>query len=61
MLIRHSGKGWESPAVTSYDDEAALETLLLESPDLLPGGDGAPLAVVSQLYVPQTGPVTCSR
>jgi hypothetical protein len=57
MLIRHSGGGWESPAVTSYDDEAALETLLLESPDLLPGGDGAPLAVVSQLYVPQTGPV----
>ncbi|WP_456862927.1 hypothetical protein [Geodermatophilus sp. SYSU D00691] len=43
--------------MTSYEDEAALETLLLESPDLLPGSDGSPLAVVRQLYVPQTGPV----
>jgi hypothetical protein len=56
MLIRHSGGGWESPAVTSYDDEAALETLLLESPDLLPGGDGAPLAVVTTSCMVSRGP-----
>ncbi|MCZ2817918.1 hypothetical protein [Modestobacter sp. VKM Ac-2984] len=57
MLIRQNGGTWQSPTVTNYTDEAALETLLLESPDLLPGADGSPLAVVSQLYVPQTGPV----
>lgn len=57
MLIRTSGGSWERPTVTSYTDEAALETLLLDSPELLPGGDGSPLAVVNQLYVPDTGPM----
>ncbi|WP_143424985.1 hypothetical protein [Geodermatophilus pulveris] len=31
--------------------------MLLESPDLLPGSDGSPLTVTSQLYVPNTGPM----
>jgi hypothetical protein len=57
MLIRTTGGSWERPSVTSYTDEATLETMLLESPELLPGGDGSPLAVVSQLYVPDTGPL----
>ena len=57
MLIRTAGGTWERPAVTSYTNEATLETMLLESPELLPGGDGSPLAVVSQLYVPDTGPL----
>ncbi|SFE52474.1 hypothetical protein [Blastococcus tunisiensis] len=57
MLIRTPGGSWERPTVTSYTDEAALETMLLDSPELLPGGDGSPLAVVSQLYVPGTGPM----
>lgn len=56
-MIRNSGGKWESPAVTSYTNEATLETMLLESPDLLPGSDGSPLTVVSQLYVPDTGPM----
>jgi hypothetical protein len=33
-----------------------LELLLKQSPDLLPGTAGAPLGVVTQLYVPETGP-----
>lgn len=57
MLIRTTGGSWERPSVTSYTDETTLETMLLESPELLPGGDGSPLAVVSQLYVPDTGPL----
>lgn len=51
MLIRTPGGSWGRPVVTSYKDEAALKTMLLESPELLSGGDGTPLAVVSQLYV----------
>jgi hypothetical protein len=56
MLIRRSGERWHAPASESFDDEATLELLLKESPDLLPGAQGAPIAVVSQLYIPETGP-----
>ncbi|MDQ6899819.1 MAG: hypothetical protein M3072_09980 [Candidatus Dormibacteraeota bacterium] len=49
MLIRHGGERWHAPASESFSDEATLELLLKESPDLLPGTQGAPLAVVSQL------------
>ena len=56
MLIRHAGERWHSPASESFDDEATLELLLKESPNLLPSSQGAPLAVVSQLYIPETGP-----
>jgi hypothetical protein len=54
MLIRHGGERWHAPASESFNDEATLELLLKESPDLLPGTQGAPLAVVSQLYIPET-------
>jgi hypothetical protein len=56
MLIRRHGQPWHAPASQSYRDEAALELLLKESPDLLPGAAGAPLGVVSQLHIPETGP-----
>jgi hypothetical protein len=56
-LIRHSGGGWRAPSVTSYSDEQALELLLEQTPDLLPGQDAALVTVVRQLYVPLTGPV----
>jgi hypothetical protein len=57
MLIRRPNQSWHAPGSESFDDEAALELLLKDSPDLLPGSSGAPVAVVSQLYVPETGPV----
>ena len=56
MLIRHAGELWRSPESETFDDEAALELLLKDSPNLLPGTQGAPVAVVSQLQVPGTGP-----
>jgi hypothetical protein len=56
-LIRHSGGDWHAPSVTSYSDEQALELLLEQTPDLLPGQDTALVTVVRQLYVPLTGPV----
>jgi hypothetical protein len=56
-LIRHSGGGWRAPSVTSYSDEQALELLLEQTPDLLPGQDTGLVTVVRQLYVPLTGPV----
>ena len=51
-LIRHSGGGWRAPSVTSYSDEQALELLLEQTPDLLPGQDtglswATPLTVTS--------------
>jgi hypothetical protein len=56
-LIRHPGGGWHAPSVTSYSDEQALELLLEQTPELLPGQDTALVTVVRQLYVPLTGPV----
>lgn len=56
MLIRLPGQTWHAPTSRSFDNEAALELLLKQSPDLLPGTAGAPLGVVTQLYVPETGP-----
>jgi hypothetical protein len=56
-LIRHSGGSWRAPGVTSYSDEQALELLLKQTPDLLPGQDTGLVTVVRQLYIPLTGPV----
>jgi len=41
----------------AYLDEEALELLLEQTPELLPGPDTGPVAVVRQLYVPETGAV----
>jgi hypothetical protein len=57
VLVRHSGGEWRAPGVTTYSDEEALELLLEQTPELLPGLDTGPMAVVRQLYVPETGPV----
>jgi len=57
VLIRHSGGGWRAPDVTGYSDEEALEVLLEQTPELLPGPDTGPVAVVRQVYVPETGAV----
>ena len=53
LLIRREGeKGWRSPEVSQYANEAALEALLASSPELLPGVEGAQLVVARQV---QTG------
>lgn len=57
MLIRRQDGKWHSPTAERFDDEAALEQLLKESPDLLPQTAGALVAVVGQLYVPDPRPV----
>jgi hypothetical protein len=57
VLIRHPGGGWQAPSVTAYSDEEALERLLEQTPELLPGLDTGPIAVVRQLHVPDTGAV----
>src|SRR5690348_6201736 len=53
LLVRREGTGpWHAPAVTAYTSEDALEQLLAESPDLLPGASPERLVVARQV---QTG------
>lgn len=49
VLLRRPDQAWRQPQVASYTDEGALQQLLLESPDLIPGVDSA--AVVDELYL----------
>lgn len=52
MLIRRNGEEtWQSPEVTAYDNEAALQRLLQSSPGLLPGGNDRPMAIVTELKI----------
>jgi hypothetical protein len=53
MLIRHAGQQWHVPKVGQYPDEAALQLLLAESPELLGSADRR--AVVRELEVPGIG------
>jgi len=56
MLIRRKDpprQSWRSPEIDTYDDEAALQALLAESPRLL--GLGNDVAVVRELTVPGIG------
>ena len=56
VLIRRSGEEkWRAPKVTSYTDEAALQALVAESPDLL--GSSESLAVITEMTVPGVGSV----
>lgn len=56
MLLRKAGdSAWHAPAVTAYDNEQALQSLLERSPDLLPGSSGQAMAVVSELPVAGVG------
>ncbi len=55
-MIRRSGEEkWRAPKVTSYTDEAALQALVAESPDLL--GSSESLAVITEMTVPGVGSV----
>ena len=53
LLVRREGaRSWHAPGVTAYPNEDALEQLLAESPDLLPGASPERLVVARQV---QTG------
>ena len=52
MLIRKAGEtSWSKPATTAYSNEQALQTLLQQSPELLPGSGLSQLAIVDELPV----------
>lgn len=44
----------------AYSDEEALELLLEQTPELLPGPDTGPVAMVRQVYVRRRARSTCS-
>ena len=52
ILVRGSDSRWREPEVTSYENEAALQQLVAESPDLLTGQD---LATVDEFWIPDIG------
>src|SRR4051794_35475938 len=50
MLIRPLGSGtWRSPDVTRYPDEDAIQALLAQSPELVPGIGSTRLAVAREV------------
>jgi hypothetical protein len=52
VLIRAKGEAtWNKPTTTAYDNEAALQTLIEKSPELLPGSKGAPVLTVREMSV----------
>lgn len=58
LLVRTSGEtSWRSPKVAAYSDEQSLQSLIEQSPDLLPGSAGAPMAVANEVAIPQIGSV----
>ena len=54
ILVRTPGVPWRSPDVRAYDNEAHLQALLAEHPELLPGVQEE-AAAVTELLVPDTG------
>ena len=55
MLIRQPGERWRVPATTHYTDEAALQALLAESPELLPDVPSDGVLVARELSIPGAG------
>ncbi|KQW47389.1 hypothetical protein ASC77_13050 [Nocardioides sp. Root1257] len=54
ILVRGDDSKWREPEVTSYENEAALQQLVADSPDLLTGKD---LATVDEFWIPEVGSV----
>lgn len=52
ILVRSDNSRWREPEVTAYENEAALQQLVAESPDLLTGQD---LATVDEFWIPEIG------
>ena len=55
ILLRNQGGVWKQPEVGSYSNERALQDMLLEAPDLLPGV--GPAVAVDELHLPGVGQV----
>jgi hypothetical protein len=53
VLIRRSGGGWEPPSVTSYENEAELQDLVRESPELV--GASAAVVALREFALPNAG------
>jgi hypothetical protein len=53
VLIRRSGGGWEPPSVTSYENEAELQNLVRESPELV--GASAAVVALREFALPNAG------
>lgn len=52
LMRKHGAAIWQAPQVTAYTNEEALETLIAESPHLLPGSANTTTVVVRQLTLP---------
>jgi hypothetical protein len=57
LLIRNPDSAhWHAPQTTAYADEAELQSLIAESPSLLPGVEAGVAAVATEVEVPGVGP-----
>ncbi len=56
LLVRKRGEpGWRAPKQTAYSEEAALQALIEQSPELLPGSNGMPKVVVNEVSISSIG------
>lgn len=55
ILLRNQGGPWKQPEIGSYSNERALQDMLLEAPDLLPGVGSA--VAVDEMHFPGVGQV----
>jgi RecB family endonuclease NucS len=53
VLIRRSGGEWEPPGVTSFENEAELQRLVVESPGLV--GASASVVALPEFALPNAG------
>src|SRR4051794_37006451 len=53
VLLRRDGAKWLEPELLAYADERELQTLVQESPSLLPGVSD--LAIVEEFWIPGVG------
>ena len=54
VMIREPGGEWERSEPTDFTNEAELQALLAESPQLMPGVDG-PVVVAAEMTMPGSG------
>jgi hypothetical protein len=55
MLVRRGSGSWEQPAVRAYSDEAELQALIAESPQLVASDAGRSAIVLRELSLPAAG------
>src|ERR687892_645073 len=54
VLVRRGSRSWEQPPVRAYADEAELQALILDSPQLVAGEDSVAV-VLRELALPAGG------